>query len=83
MKYILFIKEYRIIKKMTQYELAKKCRINQSYISQLESNHPRAKSPTLRTMFRIAKALDICPHILVQYNFKCDHDCFTNCDKKT
>lgn len=81
MGYLLLIKKYRRIKNMTQHELARKCKLNRSYISQLENNHPKAKSPTLRIMFRIARALEICPHMLVQYNINCDQNCFNKCSK--
>ncbi len=82
MNYLLCIKEHRISKKMTQRQLAIKCRLNQSYISQLENNHPRTKSPTLIVIFRIARALEICPHMLVQYNISCNNNCLSKCEKK-
>lgn len=82
MEYTLFIKKYRERKKLTQRELAALAKIKQSYISQLENNHPHAKSPTLRVMFKIAKALDVCPHLLVRYNWDCKEDCLDNCKKK-
>lgn len=78
MDYILLIKEIRIKRSMTQEELAEKAKIKQSYISQLESN---AKSPTLRVVFRIAEALNVCPHVLVQYNVNCDKNCLNNCEQ--
>lgn len=80
--YILLIKEYRIIRGMTQKELARKARLRQSYISQLERKHPKAKSPTLRIAFRIARALDICPRLLVRYNIECDYNCLNACNRK-
>lgn len=82
MQYILLIKQYRIGKNMTQHELARKSRLNHSYISQLENNHPKAKSPTLRVIFRIARALEICPHKLIQYNISCSNNCLSKCDKE-
>lgn len=81
MQYILLIKQYRIDKNMTQHELAIKSKLNHSYISQLENNHPKAKSPTLRVIFRIARALEVCPHKLIQYNIDCEQNCFTKCSK--
>jgi predicted transcriptional regulator len=65
---------------MTQQELARKAKMNQSYLSQLERNLPHAKSPTLRMIFNISQALDICPHILVNYKRHCKNDCMNNCE---
>ncbi len=73
MQYKLLIKKFRIIRGMTQKELATKSNIRQSYISQLEENNP-TKSPTLRTVFKIAKALDVCPYLLVQVKCKKKYD---------
>ncbi|MCR3760442.1 helix-turn-helix transcriptional regulator [Clostridium felsineum] len=76
------IKEYRKLKGMTQRELAKKARLKQSYISELErGNYNKYKSPTMRTVSRLAKALDVCPHLLVRYNIECDYDCINACSK--
>jgi transcriptional regulator with XRE-family HTH domain len=41
---------------LTQETLAFRAGIDRSYLSQLENNH---KSPTLDTLFRLCKALDI------------------------
>lgn len=60
----LKIREIRITKKLSQSELAKKSGVSQSYLSELESNK---KSPTLRQLFKIAKALDVDPWELVYY----------------
>jgi transcriptional regulator with XRE-family HTH domain len=79
MEYILFIKYYRTLQNMTQKELAFKSRLNQSYISQLEENSKNAKSPTLRVIFNISSALNVCPHLLVRYHFECEHNCFKSC----
>lgn len=81
MEYILLIKECRLSRNMTQSELARKARLRQAYISQLESNHPKAKSPTLRVVFKLARALDTCPHLIVRYS-GCSDNCFRNCKKK-
>lgn len=80
MEYELLIKQMRILRRMTQAELARKAKVRQPYISQLESIHP-VKSPTLRILFNIAVALDVCPHILVRYNINCEQNCFHNCQK--
>lgn len=79
MDYKLMIKDIRIKKDMTQTELARKSGLRQAYISQLESDDPDAKSPTLRTLFHIAAALDVCPHVLVQYKNECVHNCSSYC----
>lgn len=77
------IKEYRKLKGMTQRELAQKARLKQAYISELEhGKFNPLKSPTMRTISRIAKALDTCPHLLVRYNIGCNYDCLNTCDKK-
>lgn len=80
MEYLLLIKEYRIKKGLTQAELSKKAKMNQSYLSQLERNLPHAKSPTLRMIFNIAHALEICPHILINYERHCKNDCMNRCE---
>lgn len=69
------------MRRMTQTELAAKSGINQSYLSQLERNAPDAPSPTLRVLFNIAKALDVCPHVLVRYDTNCPLDCVNDCIK--
>jgi transcriptional regulator with XRE-family HTH domain len=79
MEYLLLIKEYRKKLGLTQEELAQKAKMNQSYLSQLERNLPHAKSPTLRMIFNIANALNVCPHILVKYERECNSDCVDRC----
>jgi transcriptional regulator with XRE-family HTH domain len=83
MEYLLLIKEYRKKRGFTQAELSKRAKMNQSYLSQLERNLPHAKSPTLRMIFNIAQALDICPHILVKYHRNCENDCIRKCETLT
>lgn len=58
------IEEVRINKNLTQIELARKAKISQSYLSELEHNK---KSPTLRLLCKIAEALDVQPGELVYY----------------
>lgn len=65
----LYIKKVRKKSGLTQKELAEKSGLTQSYISQLESSL-RVTSPTLQTIETIAKALEICPCILISYD--CD-----------
>lgn len=79
MKYKLLIKQIRILKNMTQDDLARKSQIKQAYISQLE-NENNLKSPTLRTMFKIATALDYCPHLLIMYDVPCNKNCIAECE---
>lgn len=62
-------KEIRVEKKLSQIQLAKKARISQSYLSELESNK---KSPTLRQLCKIADALGVMPGELVFY---IDYEC--------
>jgi transcriptional regulator with XRE-family HTH domain len=80
MEYLLLIKKYRKKRGLTQAELSKKAKMNQSYLSQLERNLPHAKSPTLRMIFNIAQALDVCPHILINYERQCKNDCMHKCE---
>ena len=63
----LHIKKVRKKLGLTQKELAEKCGLSQSYISQLESNL-RVVSPTLQTVEVIAENLRICPYILMSYD---------------
>lgn len=65
--FTLHIREVRKKLGLTQKELAEKCGLSQSYISQLESNL-RVISPTLQTIEVIAECLRICPDILISYD---------------
>ncbi len=58
------IRSVRISKRISQTELAKKANISQSYISELEHNK---KSPTLRQLCKIAKALKVHPSELFYF----------------
>lgn len=81
MEYKLQIKKYRKLRNMTQKELARKAKVKQSYISQLE-NPKNTKSPSLRTILDIAYALNVCPYALInliKYTPPClKNDC-SNC----
>lgn len=57
------IKYYRILKKMTQQQLAVKVGVTAEYISLLERSTSK-NSPSLEAIFRIANALEIKPHKL-------------------
>jgi len=50
------IKKIRISKNMTQNELAMECDFEIASLSRIESGH---SNPTIRTLFKISKALDI------------------------
>lgn len=56
--YILKIKYYRKLNKLTQKQLADKVGLTQSYISKLES-HRRTVSPQLRTLEKICNLFNI------------------------
>lgn len=59
--YNLKIKKYRLLKNMSQEELANKSGLTQSYIAKLEKdNIIRDKHPNLATLEKIADALEIC-----------------------
>lgn len=79
MDYKLHIKKYRLLKGMTQTELARKANVKQSYISQLEKEDVEIKSPTLKTIFRIAAALQVCPYLLIEFNTECTQNCCFHC----
>lgn len=59
----LNFKEKRLLKKLSQKQLAIRCNLTQSYISDLENNF---KSPTLRTVASIAQALEVHPFELLE-----------------
>lgn len=63
----LNIKKYRMLKKLSQLELANRVGVSQNYISLLERDC-RTKSPTLHTIELISKALDVCVCDLITCN---------------
>ena len=77
------IKYYRKKNRLTQKELAIKCNVKQSYISQLENN---LIIPSIPMIIKISKVFNICPIKLSKdlfcYNcsFKkyCNKDCLKN-----
>lgn len=77
-KIILKIKEIRIEKNMSQSELARLSGVNQSCISYLE-NRKRTKSPILKNLEKIAKALDVCVFDLMM----CDDGFQPQCNSTT
>ncbi|GLI17727.1 transcriptional regulator [Moorella thermoacetica] len=50
------LKQIRASKNLSQYQLSKKSGVAQSYIHDIESG---AKSPTLRTLEKLAAALEV------------------------
>lgn len=50
------IRTFRLDKKMTQLDLASKCAIEQTNLARIELGKT---SPTLRTLFTIAEALEV------------------------
>lgn len=55
--FVFVIKNIRERKKLTIYKLSKMTGINRSYLTQLENN--KKFNPSLKTMYSIAKALDV------------------------
>jgi len=75
----LNLRHYRELKGFSQNELAKKVRTSQGYISEIEKN---IKSPTIRMLYNICVALEICPCMLlpciIEYRNKCECEDITN-----
>jgi transcriptional regulator with XRE-family HTH domain len=66
--YVLYIKKFRKLRRLTQEELAFKCGLSPSYISRLETeNIIRDRSPNLKTLIDIANALSVCPSDILTY----------------
>jgi transcriptional regulator with XRE-family HTH domain len=82
MEYTLHIKKYRVKKNMTQKELADTIGTSQTYISRLENNKIQALNmhPPFGLLLNISKILEICPHIMITYNYSCEKNCIYNCD---
>jgi transcriptional regulator with XRE-family HTH domain len=57
------LRELRIEKKISQEKLAEYCELDRTYISLLERG---LRQPTLTTLFRISKALDMKPSEIVR-----------------
>ncbi|KOM89544.1 helix-turn-helix transcriptional regulator [Clostridium botulinum] len=66
------LKEIRENKGISERQLSKITGISQGYISDLESGK---KSPTVRMLYRIANALEICPHYLLPVTIYCSNAC--------
>jgi len=59
----LAIKELRQSKDLSQAKLAELGNFNRTFISDLERG---VYQPTLFSIFRLAKALEVAPHIIIQ-----------------
>lgn len=70
----LNLKHYRELKGISQKKLAEKLSISQGYISEIEKG---VKSPTIRMLYDIADALEICPHMLLSSTIYCKEN---NCN---
>jgi transcriptional regulator with XRE-family HTH domain len=57
------LRELRESKKISQEKLAEYCNLDRTYISLLERGH---RQPTITTIFKIGKALDISPAELIK-----------------
>ena len=57
------IQQERILRRMSQMDLALEAGISQGYLAMVESHQ---KIPTITTIFKIAKALNIAPASLFQ-----------------
>lgn len=57
------IREYRILRGLTQAQLAESVDVNESYISRIETG---SSSPSLKLLFLIACVLEVSLDILVQ-----------------
>jgi transcriptional regulator with XRE-family HTH domain len=57
------LKEVRTTKKISQEKLAEFCDLDRTYISLLERG---LRQPTLTTIFKVSKALDIAPSDLIK-----------------
>ncbi len=59
------LKEVRLEKQMTQHDLASRCDVTRSKISELESNE--AANLTLTTLFELAEGLGVKPKDLLDF----------------
>ncbi|MBY6915509.1 helix-turn-helix transcriptional regulator [Clostridium botulinum] len=66
-------------KNFTQRKLAKRLRVSQSYISQLENNRRYKKNTNIKFVIILSKTLDICPLQLVMEFTDCCSICKINC----
>jgi transcriptional regulator with XRE-family HTH domain len=80
--YVLYIKKFRLLRRLTQEELSFKSGIDASYISRLEAeNTVRVRSPKLNIIRDLAIGLQICPMDIIFYKcISCEQ--FNTCKKK-
>lgn len=64
----LNLEECRKKKNVSQKQLAIILHISQGYISEIEQG---LKSPTVRMLYKIADALEVCPHVLLSSTIYC------------
>lgn len=64
MKVKVNILKYRIKAEMSKKELAEKCDISNTYLGEVEEEK---YMPSHETVCKIAEALEICPHTIVDY----------------
>lgn len=57
------LRKLRVAKKLSQEKLAEYCDLDRTYISLLERGQ---RQPTITTIFKLAKALDITPSALIK-----------------
>jgi transcriptional regulator with XRE-family HTH domain len=66
--YELRIKEFRNLSRLTQRELASRAGISQNFLSEIESGMYDIK---VSLLYKIAKALNVCPHELINQCNNC------------
>jgi transcriptional regulator with XRE-family HTH domain len=74
---VVNLKYYRELKGFSQKELAEKIQTSQGYISEIEKN---IKSPTIRMLYNLACALEICPRLLLSCIIEQEDDNFIKCE---
>lgn len=57
------VRKYRLLKEMTQEQLAHEAEMERSYVSDLERG---VRNPSVRALGRLALALEVEPHILLK-----------------
>lgn len=62
-EFSIVLREFRNKKGISQEKLALECGLDRTYISLLERG---LRQPTISTLFKIAKALDVTPSMLIQ-----------------
>lgn len=73
----LKLKYYRELIGLSQEELAEKIQTSQGYISEIEKN---IKSPTIRMLYHISEALQVCPRLLLPCIIECKYTNKCECE---